>query len=82
MLTGVQSNGDNSPNTLILFADAISQRLGVYVAVMMVGPLSDGNIGVQSIHLLTNGGCTSKMWPKSDPKGFGEAEKSLQGYSA
>ncbi|KAF8223553.1 hypothetical protein L208DRAFT_1381414 [Tricholoma matsutake] len=57
---------EDSASTLILFADAISQHLGVYVAVMMVGLLSYGKVGVQSVHSSTAGGCTEKMWPEYD----------------
>jgi len=36
-----------SANMVVPFADAIAQRLGMYVAVLMVGPLKDGKIGVR-----------------------------------
>jgi hypothetical protein len=38
---------EDSASTLIPLADAVSQRLGMYVVVMMVGPLSDGKIGIR-----------------------------------
>ncbi|KAF8238248.1 hypothetical protein L208DRAFT_1375273 [Tricholoma matsutake] len=38
---------EDSASTLIPFVDAISQHLGVYVAVMMVGLLNDGKVVVQ-----------------------------------
>jgi hypothetical protein len=37
---------EDSASTLILLADAVSQRLGMYVVVMMVRLLSDGKISV------------------------------------
>ena len=37
----------DASSVLAPFADAVSQRMGMYVAVLMVGPLHDGEIGVR-----------------------------------
>ncbi|KAF8222049.1 hypothetical protein L208DRAFT_1382029 [Tricholoma matsutake] len=72
---------EDSASTLIPFADAISQHLGVYVAVMMVGPLNDGKVGVRSVHLSMAGGCKEKMWPEYDCEGFSAAESLLTSFA-
>lgn len=37
----------DSSSVLAPFADALAQRMGMYVAILMVGPLHDGEIGVR-----------------------------------
>ncbi|RDB24451.1 hypothetical protein Hypma_008435, partial [Hypsizygus marmoreus] len=73
---------EDSPQMLIPFADAISQRLGVYVAVLMVGPTREGRIGLRSIHSTTVGSCIHKTWPEADPDGFFMVERSITAYGS
>jgi len=37
----------DSSSVLVPFADALAQRMGMYVAILMVGPLHDEEIGVR-----------------------------------
>jgi hypothetical protein len=37
----------DASSVLAPFADAMSQRMGMYIAILMVGPLHDGKVGVR-----------------------------------
>ncbi|KAF8059253.1 hypothetical protein FPV67DRAFT_1454402 [Lyophyllum atratum] len=70
----------DSATTLIPFADAIAQRLGVYVTIMLCGPMAEGKVELRSIHSTTTGGRTSKIWPEVDPDGYSLAQASMTAY--
>ncbi|KAF8058564.1 hypothetical protein FPV67DRAFT_1676139 [Lyophyllum atratum] len=70
----------DSATTLIPFADAIAQRLGVYVTIMLCGPMAEGKVELRSIHSTTTGGRTSKIWPELDPDGYSLAQTSITAY--
>ncbi|KAG6809651.1 hypothetical protein H0H92_015318 [Tricholoma furcatifolium] len=72
---------ENSPQILLPIVDAIAQRFGVYVAIMLSGPMSDGKIGLRSVHSTTVGGKTTKIWPEVDVEGFSAAEASVTTYA-
>ncbi|KAG6847678.1 hypothetical protein H0H93_006600 [Arthromyces matolae] len=72
----------DSPTMLYPIADAIAQRTGMYVTIMLSGPMDDGKVGGRSVHSNVMGGCVEKIWPEYDSKGFALAEKSLIGFAS
>jgi len=69
---------EDAATILVPFADTISQRFGVYVSLMLCGPMSDGKVGLQRYSkFLMLQSPASKMWPLYDPEGFSAAEKSI-----
>ncbi|KAF8130895.1 hypothetical protein K438DRAFT_1999254 [Mycena galopus ATCC 62051] len=65
------------------FADAIRDRFGMCVSVMLAGPIGvrGGRIGVQSVHAGTTKGIGGVNWPTADWRGFQEAEKSMTAFA-
>ncbi|KAL0958401.1 hypothetical protein HGRIS_000542 [Hohenbuehelia grisea] len=68
---------------IVPFVNAIAQRLGAYVAVVIVCPIPNegGEIGVRSVHSEPPpDASTSKIWPLCDPMGFKATDESLIKY--
>ncbi|KAJ6514721.1 hypothetical protein DFH09DRAFT_1332850 [Mycena vulgaris] len=66
----------------IPLADALSERLGMHVVIMVVGPVGDqkGEVRLPSVFSDTSQGGTTKMWGQFDRTGFMAAETSLTRY--
>ncbi|KAJ7439841.1 hypothetical protein FB451DRAFT_1191917 [Mycena latifolia] len=66
----------------IPLADALTERLGMHVVIMAVGPVGSqkGEVQLRTILSDTSEGQTSKMWGKFDRAGFTAAEASLTRY--
>ncbi|KAJ7225297.1 hypothetical protein GGX14DRAFT_386214 [Mycena pura] len=66
----------------IPLADALVERLGMHIAILVIGPVGDqgGDVRVRSIFSDTSMGEISKMWPEFDHSGFTAAEASLSRY--
>ncbi|KAJ7173831.1 hypothetical protein C8R46DRAFT_1215745 [Mycena filopes] len=66
----------------IPLADALSERLGMHVMILAVGPVGSqkGEVRLRSIFSDTRGGQTSKMWGEFDRSEFTAAEASITRY--
>ncbi|KAJ7186596.1 hypothetical protein C8R46DRAFT_1206600 [Mycena filopes] len=66
----------------IPLADALSERLGMHVMILAVGPVGSqrGEVRLRSIFSDTSAGQTSKMWGEFDRTGFTAAEASITRY--
>ncbi|KAJ7496058.1 hypothetical protein B0H11DRAFT_1910322 [Mycena galericulata] len=66
----------------IPLADALSERLGMHIAILAVGPVGSqkGEVRLRSVFSDTSGGATSKIWGQFDRAGFTAAEASLTRY--
>ncbi|KAJ7178452.1 hypothetical protein C8R43DRAFT_1117840 [Mycena crocata] len=63
----------------IPMADALAERLGQHVIILMVGPVGSakGEVSLTSVFSDTTGCRTSKTWPKFDHVGFTAMEASV-----
>ncbi|KAJ7464941.1 hypothetical protein B0H11DRAFT_2240370 [Mycena galericulata] len=61
------------------FADAIHDRFGMNVSIMMCGPVPDrgGRIEVRSVHSGVSNGLVPRIWNDFDRGGFDAAQRSL-----
>ncbi|KAJ7899933.1 hypothetical protein B0H13DRAFT_2336692 [Mycena leptocephala] len=61
------------------FANAIHERFGMNVAIMMCGPIADrgGRIEVRSVHAGMMNGLVPRIWSDFDRAGFDQAQRSL-----
>ncbi|KAJ7161947.1 hypothetical protein C8R43DRAFT_1123657 [Mycena crocata] len=61
------------------FCEAIEEKLGMVVAVLLAGPIGDrgGRIEMRSIHSGKTRGLVEKDWPAFDPVGFRAVERSM-----
>ncbi|KAG6819390.1 hypothetical protein H0H93_012237 [Arthromyces matolae] len=65
---------------LIPLANAISDRVGMSVSILLCGPDYTGEVVMQSAHSVAEWGRTSKSWPEWDNAGFRQVESSMIGY--
>ncbi|KAJ7429451.1 hypothetical protein B0H11DRAFT_2265630 [Mycena galericulata] len=70
---------NNSAYYLQPFADAINERFGMNVAIMMCGPIPDrgGRIEVRSIHAGMSNGLVPRIWADYNRGGFDAAQRSF-----
>ncbi|KAJ7264466.1 hypothetical protein B0H12DRAFT_1068719 [Mycena haematopus] len=61
------------------FVDAIADRYGMCVSILMAGPIGDngGRIEMRSVHSGKTRGLVEKDWPLHDPEGFTQVQKSM-----
>ncbi|KAJ6534062.1 hypothetical protein DFH09DRAFT_1325501 [Mycena vulgaris] len=73
---------ENAAFYLQPFVDAIQQRFGLCVSVLLAGPMlkHGGAIGMQSVHTGQTRGLGPQMWPLHDKLGFKDVEKSMIGF--
>ncbi|KAJ7248271.1 hypothetical protein B0H12DRAFT_1072714 [Mycena haematopus] len=66
----------------IPLADVLSERLGMHVIILAVGPVGDqrGEVRLRSVFSDTSGGQTAKIWGEFDRAAFTAAEVSLTRY--
>ncbi|KAJ7511021.1 hypothetical protein B0H11DRAFT_1900353 [Mycena galericulata] len=74
---------NNAAYYLQPFADAIHERYGMNVAIMMCGPVPDrgGRIEVRSIHAGMTNGLVPRIWTDFDRAGFDAAQRSFINFS-
>ncbi|KAK7050136.1 hypothetical protein R3P38DRAFT_3173198 [Favolaschia claudopus] len=65
------------------FADAIHDRFGMNVAIMLCGPIADhgGNIEVRSVHAGFSNGLVPRIWTEYDRAGFDSAQRSFVAFT-
>ncbi|KAK7052712.1 hypothetical protein R3P38DRAFT_2763051 [Favolaschia claudopus] len=65
------------------FADAIAERFGMNVAVLLCGPVADrgGNIEMRSVHSGMSGGLVPRIWSDYDRAGFDACQRSFVNFS-
>ncbi|KAJ7456315.1 hypothetical protein B0H11DRAFT_2244232 [Mycena galericulata] len=70
---------NNAAYYLQPFADAVQQRYGMNVSILMCGPIPErgGRIEVRSIHSGTSNGLVPRVWSEYDRGGFDIAQRSL-----
>ncbi|KAJ7802391.1 hypothetical protein B0H13DRAFT_2389627 [Mycena leptocephala] len=70
---------NNAAYYLQPFADAIQERFGMNMAILMCGPIADrgGRIEVQSVHAGMSNGLVPRIWSDFDRAGFDQAQRSL-----
>ncbi|KAJ7635978.1 hypothetical protein DFH06DRAFT_1139063 [Mycena polygramma] len=66
----------------IPMADALSERLGAHVVILIVGPIpsAQGEVSLRTIFSDVDGRGTSKTWAQHDRKGFSAMETSITRY--
>ncbi|KAJ7620520.1 hypothetical protein DFH06DRAFT_1341645 [Mycena polygramma] len=66
----------------IPMADALSERLGAHVVILIVGPIpsAQGEVSLRTIFSDVEGRGTSKTWAQHDRKGFSAMETSITRY--
>ncbi|KAJ7460127.1 hypothetical protein B0H11DRAFT_1691506, partial [Mycena galericulata] len=74
---------ENAAFYLQPFVDAIEQRFGMCVSVLLCGPIGKlgGAIGMQSVHAGVTKGLAPTDWPKFDRVGFAEVEKHMISFA-
>ncbi|KAK6992520.1 hypothetical protein R3P38DRAFT_3225587 [Favolaschia claudopus] len=65
------------------FADAVHERFGMNVAILLCGPIADrgGSIEVRSIHSGTTKGLVPRIWSDYDRGGFDAAQRSFVAFT-
>ncbi|KAJ7754664.1 hypothetical protein DFH07DRAFT_959686 [Mycena maculata] len=65
------------------FVDAIAERFGMVMGLLLAGPIGSrgGAVGVQSVHSGKTRGPVELDWPQFDPAGFAEAEVSMIAFA-
>ncbi|KAJ7096172.1 hypothetical protein C8R44DRAFT_749019 [Mycena epipterygia] len=73
----------NTAHFLQPYANVISKRYGMCVAVLLAGPIGKkgGAIGVQSVHAGMTRGVAPAKWPAFDVAGFHQVEKSMIAFA-
>ncbi|KAJ7042733.1 hypothetical protein C8F04DRAFT_1251547 [Mycena alexandri] len=74
---------NNAAYYLQPFVDAIHDRFGMNVALMLCGPIPDrgGRIEVRSVHVGTSNGLVPRHWSEFDRGGFDVAQRSFVDFS-
>ncbi|KAJ7446062.1 hypothetical protein FB451DRAFT_1412422 [Mycena latifolia] len=74
---------NNAAYYLQPFADAIHERFGMNVAILMCGPIADrgGRIEVRSVHSGMSNGLVPQIWSDFDRAGFNGAQRSFVDFS-
>ncbi|KAJ7114742.1 hypothetical protein C8R44DRAFT_740117 [Mycena epipterygia] len=73
----------NAAHYLRPFIDAIQERFGMCVSILLCGPIGSrgGSVGVQSIHAGRTKAFVEQDWPECDPQGFSAAEASMISFA-
>ncbi|KAK7056150.1 hypothetical protein R3P38DRAFT_3170826 [Favolaschia claudopus] len=74
---------NNAAYYLQPFADAVRERFGMNVAILLCGPIADrgGTIEMRSIHSGTTNGLVPRIWSDYDRGGFDAAQRSFVNFS-
>lgn len=63
------------------WVDTISKEMEASVSLLIMLPVSNGEVELRSLHVNTPTGLPGMTWPVVDPLGFEEAQQSVTRYA-